>query len=113
MRQLESSSFEELEGQPAGTRFFVVSVYDPETGLVFKGSIALDLGTQEFFSAECLKYSHSYEEVLPWVAAYKILGMMWETPPEGHAIHAIEEVSKEVLLGRVRENMVRHLASAG
>ena len=113
MRQLESSSFEELEGQREDTRFFVVHVYDPETGLVFKGGIALDPDTQEFFRGKCLDDSKPYEEVLPWVAAYKILGMMWETPPEGHAIHAIEEVSKEVLLGRVRENMARHLASAG
>jgi hypothetical protein len=113
MRQLESSSFEELEGQPDGTRFFVVQVYDPETTLVFKGSIALDPDTQRLFSKKCLELSHEYEEVLPWVAAYRVLGMMWETPPEGHVIHAIEEVSKEVMLGRVREDMDRHLASAG
>lgn len=113
MRQLESSSLEELEGQSEDTRFFVVHVYDPETGIIFRGSTALDPGTQEFFRGKCLEESQPYEEVLPWVAAHRILRMLWETPPEGHAVQAIEEVSKVTLLDWVRESTARHSASAG
>lgn len=113
MRQLESSSLDELHGQPEGTRFFVVHVFDPETGMVFKGSIALDPDVQEFFRGKCVEESQPYEEVLPWVAAYKVMGMMWETPPEGHGIQRIEEVTRESLVERVKENMARHSASAG
>lgn len=112
MRQLESSSLEDLLGQPEGTRFFIVNVFDPETGLVFKGSISLDQGVQEFFSGECAKYSHDYEEVLPWVAAYKIIDMMWETPPEGHSVNSIEEVTRESLLDQAGTSRIRHSALA-
>jgi hypothetical protein len=114
VRALESSPIEDLESKPKGTRFFVVSVLDPETSMVIKGSIALDPNDQDHFRGECEKEGKPFEEVLPWVAVYRVLDRVWDgPPPEGHQVRNIEEVSREELLKRIRANIARTSSMAG
>lgn len=113
MRALESSPIENLEGQPDGSRYFVVQVFDPESGLYVRGSIAITLEMQDVLQARCIDLGVSFEEGLPQAAAAEIMCQLWGAVwPEGHEITALEEVTKDELLARVRARNERHQSSA-
>jgi len=100
---LESSPIEALAAQPEGTRFFAVRVLDPETGLVIRGSIAVNPDQQEEVRQSCSGLGYTFEGGLPWAAAGAVIRMIWpnESVPPGAEIQGIEETSREELLGRV------------
>lgn len=113
MKALESSPIENLEAQPEGSRYFVVQVFDPESGLYVRGSIAITTEMQEELRTRCIDLRVPFEEGLPQAAAAEIMCQLWGTVwPAGHAITGLEEVTKEDLLARVRSRNERHEATA-
>lgn len=108
MRQIESSPIEVLESQPENSRYFMVHLIDPETGIGVTGSIALTPDQQEQFRAISQRIGVDYEDNLPRAAATLVMSELWgEQWPEGAAPDWITEVSREQMLERARSRLQR------
>ena len=90
-----------------------MQVFDPESGLYVRGSIAIPPDHQDRLRARCEEVGIAFKIGLPQAAAIEIMCHLWGTTwPEGYAVTELEEVSKEELLRRVRARDERYQASA-
>lgn len=101
MISLESSPIEDLEGQPEGSRFFIIHINDPQTGMTMCGCIGVAPENQEAVRRFCVEMGFDFETALPYAAAGAVIDRIWgDNRPEGIEIESIEESSKEEIRSR-------------
>lgn len=95
---IESDPVEKIDEIPAGSRMYVVSIYDPLARTVVSGATVVEPDRFEDIDRICADNEMPYRSGLLHAAAEQVVRRMFNgAPPDGYKIESVHEVSKREL----------------